>query len=123
MKTKTLILAILLFSATMASAQTSNLGPNVKGVIEGETLTISGTGNMNDYSSTSSSRFGNITEVIIEEGVTSIGDYVFCNCTSLTTVTIPNTVTSIGGAAFQNCIGLTSVTIPNTVTSIGSNAA
>ena len=122
MKTKTLISAILLFSATMAFAQTSNLGPNVQGVIEGETLTISGTGNMNDYSYTLSSRFGNITEVIIEEGVTSIGDYVFCNCTSLTTVTIPNSVTSIGSSAFYYCSGLTTVTIGNSVTSIGDYA-
>ena len=123
MKTRFLIFAILLLPATMAFAQTTyNLGTNVRGVIEGETLTISGTGNMNDYSYTSSSRFGNITEVIIEEGVTSIGNCVFCNCTSLTTVTIGNSVTSIGNYAFDGCSGLTSVTIPNSVTSIGISA-
>ena len=123
MKTKTLISAILLFSATMAFAQTTfDLGNNVQGIKKGKTLTISGTGNMNDYSYTSSSRFGNITEVIIEEGVTSIGNCVFCNCTSLTTVTIGNSVTSIGNYAFDGCSGLTSVTIPNSVTSIGISA-
>ena len=49
--------------------------------------------------------------------VTSIGQYAFAYCTSLTSVTIPNSVTSIGLAAF-GLTGLTSVTIPNSVTNI-----
>ena len=51
--------------------------------------------------------------------VTSIRDYAFCECTSLTSVTIGNSVTSIGEAAFWDCSSLTSVTIGNSVTSIG----
>ena len=54
--------------------------------------------------------------------VTSIGDYAFYNCTSLTSVVIGNNVTSIGYGAFANCSGLTSIEIPNSVTSI-ENAA
>ena len=59
---------------------------------------------------------------IIGNSVTSIGDYVFFGCSSLTSVTIPNSVTSIGQSAFSNCSSLTSITIPNSVTSINSRA-
>ena len=58
----------------------------------------------------------------IPNSVTSIGDYAFSNCSSLTSITIPNSVTSIGDGAFRYCSGLTSITIPNSVTSIGDYA-
>jgi len=51
--------------------------------------------------------------------VTSIGDYAFYDCLSLTNVTIGTNVTGIGNGTFFDCLGLTSVTIPNGVTSIG----
>ncbi len=63
-----------------------------------------------------------ITNAGTEYTVTSIGYYVFSDCTGLTTVSIPNSVTSIGDGAFYNCMGLTSVNIPNSVTSIGHSA-
>ena len=60
-----------------------------------------------------------ITVDNVVHNVTSIGDYAFEECSSLTSITIPNSVTSIGEWAFSYCSGLTSVTIPNSVTSIG----
>ena len=63
-----------------------------------------------------------IQRVEIGSSVTSIGDYTFNSCPSLTNITIPDSVTSIGGNAFNNCYRLASVTIPDGVTSIGSNA-
>ena len=54
--------------------------------------------------------------------ITSIGEYAFYDCTSLTSIEIPNSVTSIGTWAFRDCNGLTSVTIHNNVTSIGERA-
>ena len=63
-----------------------------------------------------------LTSVTISEGATSIGLEAFCDCGSLTSVTIPDGVTSIGDRAFYGCSNLTSVTIPESVTSIGSSA-
>ena len=67
-----------------------------------------------------------IPETVTYDGttysVTSIGDYAFAYCESLTSVTIPNSVTSIGDWAFAYCLGLTAVTIGNSVTSIGDYA-
>ena len=58
----------------------------------------------------------------IPNSVTSIGDWAFEYCSSLTSIEIPNSVISIGNYAFSRCTGLTSVTIPNSVTSIGQEA-
>ena len=67
------------------------------------------------------------TDVVIPsvyEGlpVTSIGDYAFTGCESITSITIPDSVTSIGGDAFYGCEALKSITIPDSVTSIGDYA-
>jgi hypothetical protein len=63
-----------------------------------------------------------LSSVTIPNSVTSIGQYAFWGCTGLTSVVIPDSVTIIGEAAFAWCTGLTSVTIGNSVTTIGDNA-
>ena len=67
-------------------------------------LTISVTGEMYDYSSSTYapwySNRSSVKTVEIKSGITSIGDYAFFNCDSLTSITIPNSVTSIGDYAF-----------------------
>ena len=86
-------------------------------------LTISGNGEMEDYYFSQESPWGTeIKKVVIENGVTSIGDYAFAYCKGLTSVTIPDSVTSIDNFAFSRCTGLTSITSPNSVTSIGGGA-
>ena len=90
------------------------------------TLTISGNGEMehwrNSYVVAWDSNRKNIKNVIINNGVTSIGNFAFSDCTSLTNITIPNSVTSIGDYAFYGCENLINITIPNSVTSIGNFA-
>ena len=63
-----------------------------------------------------------VTNLVIPDSVTSIGERAFSFCRSLTSVTIPDSVTSIGESAFYYCRSLTSINIPDSVTSIGSNA-
>ena len=112
-----IILFIFSFSAIHAE---------VKGTLSDDgTLTISGTGGMQNYSWNGSPWFSQrskIKKVVIEDGVTNIGIFAFYQCTNLTSVEIPNSVTSIGDHAFYQCTNLTSVEIPNSVTSIGDCA-
>ena len=97
-------------------------GSNLTWMLDNEgTLTISGTGDM--------ARFGNqlwrdqkVKKAVIANGVTSIGEYAFSDCTYLESVTIPNSVTSIGNWAFNGCSSLTNVTIPDGVTRIADDA-
>ena len=90
------------------------------------TLTISGSGAMEDYKYASGTPWGGnkdgIKSVTIEPGVASIGNSAFSDCSSLTSVTIPDSVTSIGDSTFKGCTSLTLITIPDSVTSIGIGA-
>lgn len=63
-----------------------------------------------------------VTDLIIPEDITSIGNYAFYSFDSLTSITIPNCVTAIGDGVFEYCENLTSVIIPDSVTSIGESA-
>ena len=63
-----------------------------------------------------------LTDIVIPNSVTNIGDYAFSGCRSLTDIVIPDSVTNIGDCAFWDCRSLTDIVIPNSVTSIGDNA-
>ncbi len=118
-------------NAIVASAASSgncgDSGSNVTWLLDDNgTLTISGSGKIEDYRSDIDqpwySNRSDITSVVIEPGVTSIGSLAFYKCSNLTSITIPSGLTSIGEMAFFNCSALTSVTIPNGVISIGNFA-
>ena len=90
------------------------------------TLTISGTGDMDDYTSSKTSapwknQKDKIKNVIVKKGVTRIGNFAFDAC-GLSSISIPNSVTSIGMGAFRDCIALTSIIIPNSVKTIDKGA-
>ena len=89
------------------------------------TLTISGTGAMYDYEYDDDSLFydnQDINTIVIESGVTSIGDNAFPYCESVTSVSIAGTVTRIGEFSYDGCSALKEVVIPNGVKSIGRAA-
>ena len=88
-------------------------------------LVISGSGPMKDYpwlffNPPWYPQGETISNVRIQNGVTSIGMFAFDNCISLANVSIPDSVTSIQANAFYGCKSLKSVLIPDSVTSIGA---
>ena len=131
-----LLTVLLLFSAipvfsyaadTVASGDCGENGSNVTWSLDADgTLTISGTGKMADFSSSSnmpwSSYSTSVYSVNIGDGVTSIGTHAFDYCSELTSVTIPDSVTTIGESAFEGCNRLPSIEIPDSVTAIGPSA-
>ena len=93
---------------------------------DGGVLTISGTGAMDkgdvfnggpwhDYCDS-------ILQVVIQEGVTSIGNCAFVDCKNITSVSIADSVTSIGTLAFSDCENLSRINIPSGITKIGGSA-
>ena len=66
--------------------------------------------------------YGNIVEVIIPEGYTSIGNNAFFGCVKLEKVTLPSTLQTIGRDAFCNCRSLKEIIIPDSVTQIDQGA-
>lgn len=122
-------------TATAATAEnsagaTSGKTGSCKWTLDDGVLTISGNGAMANYTLDldevqmlyCTNPWGiRITKIIIEDGVTSIGDYAFYQCSRLSSVTIPDSVKSIGSNAFYEC-GLKSIDIPDSVNKIGNYA-
>ncbi len=133
MKRKLLSLLVLLLTATTGAwAEVIYSGSCGTGVTYSLTddgvLTISGSGAMTDYANVGSRPWNSdsyrnqITSVVIESGVTSIGSNAFYGCTNLASVGIFTSVTTIGNNAFEGCSSLTAIVVPASVTSIGANA-
>ncbi len=117
-----LLTALPLGAVSVAAATSGPTGFCTWTLDDNGHLTISGNGAMGNYDWECGPWGEEITSVTIEDGVTTIGDFVFYWCTSLTSVTIPDSVTTIGGWAFRYCPSLISVTIPDSVTTIGEEA-
>ena len=112
--------------------KTGQCGENIYYVLYANgKLLLRGTGATYDYTSHDSVFYQNdqIKEIVLSNGITSLGDRLFYHCANAKTVSLPATLTSIGDAAFAQedaaigyTAGLTSVTIPQAVTAIQSFA-
>ena len=113
----TIIVLFVAISATAQSGTTGNLTWNFDTATG--TLTISGTGATPEYLSSYDAPWdsfrSSVRQVVVSEGVTTIGYAAFYDCSNLTSVTIPESVIGIGMHAFRNCSSLTSVIIPEGV--------
>ena len=88
-------------------------------------LTITGAGPMADYGAYGPWYIAHLTDikkVVVQEGVTTIGDHAFANLSYVTSVTIPSSITSIGAHAFEKCRLGGAVTLPEGLTAIGDFA-
>ena len=119
------LMPTMAFADTVASGTCGADGDNLTWTLDSDgVLTISGEGRMADFKWDTIPWYTYRTAVkngTISDGVTSIGEYVFCGCSGLTSVIIPDSVTDIADYAFEECSSLTSVVIPNSVTSIGES--
>ena len=110
-------------SETADDFAAGNCGENVVYELDKSTgiLTIRGSGEIQDYSLGSPSPFYNdrmIKEIVVEDGVTGIGDFCFSSCENLANIEIPESVTRIGRCAFSDCYAIENITIPDGVTRI-----
>lgn len=95
------------------------------------TLTISGTGEMEHADGNSGYAWGTdnhtldrslIKKVVVEEGVTSLGEYIFWDCPSLTEIKLPNSLTTLRKECFKHCTALKSITLPDNISMIDESA-
>lgn len=123
-----LVLAIL-FSAgnlsVFATSSSGSCGENLEWSFDDSVgkLTISGSGEMQDFSGSSAPPWNslrkNIKEIVISDEVSVIGDYAFGGCSSVTSITVPKSVKSIGDCAFISCSSLSELTFEDGVQSLG----
>ena len=103
------------------AANSNSCGEGLTWKLSYGTLTISGTGKMDSYSSGGApwhSQRAYIGRIVISEGVTSIGECAFEECTNVTSISIPGSVTELNEYCFYACESMKSITIPQSVTRI-----
>ncbi|MCM1284612.1 MAG: leucine-rich repeat domain-containing protein [Acetobacter sp.] len=136
------------FAAASGEWSATGTGNSVKWSYDEDTttLTISGIGKMKDCGEIAigfaknqapwKDYKSNITKIVVEEGITEIGEYCFYNCTALKTVVLPSTLVVIGGSgtydltgntdvtrgAFRDCTALESIILPNNLKTIEKHA-
>ena len=117
-----LLIALLPTAVVAEELSSGTCGENLTWLLDDNgTFVVKGKGEMDSYYSCYpewDNFAAQITSVVINEGVTSIGAFAFGRCTSLKSVSIPNSVSNIEIWAFEDCSSLTSATIPTNVSMI-----
>lgn len=107
------------------------IGDNLRWSFADGTLTISGNGEMEHAEGNSGYAWGtdnqsldrkSIKKIVVEEGVTTLGEYIFWDCESLTEVKLPKTLTTLRKQCFKSCTSLKSITLPNNISLIEESA-
>ena len=122
-------------TTAFAYSESGKCGDNLTWLYDFDTytLTITGTGKMYDYSATTdmfkneltTAPWGNIsfiTDVVIDEGITYIGEWAFVSCDYLKNVSLPSSLTEIGNYAFIRSCRLENINLPYGLKKIGNSA-
>ena len=126
MKQQFLLSGFLLLLAINTFGQNGQDG-NVSWSIVDNTLTLSGTGEMKDYNYNENIApwypySSQVDKIVINEGLTTIGNSAFALCSGIESIEIPNTIISIGNNSFLGCRNLMEIDIPNSIETIGALA-
>ena len=115
---------VMVMTASAEAAGSGSCGNDANWTLDDNgTLTISGTGAMDNFKKWSSPWDNSkVRSVRVEDGITSVGDYAFSWCDQLTEVKLSDSVTRLGKGAFTDCSCLPSIQIPDSVTEIGEEA-
>ena len=100
-------------------------GYNITASLDGETLTLSGTGETYDnlwWADSDDNEIikSNVKYIVVEDGITALGYELFKNFNNVETIELPASLTKIKNWTFQNCRSLKSISIPEGVTEIGN---
>lgn len=122
-----LILSVVPFTASATGiSDTDKLTSTITYTFDEDSglLSITGMGAINDYDENASvfANTGFVKTVVIDEGITYLGDRLFEYCFGLSVISLPSTLTGIGDLTFSHCTSITSISIPEKVSSIGDGA-
>ncbi len=123
-----LLFAMLLplFAIDAGAASSGSCGENLAWSYNAGTLTITGSGDMENYYDGFFAPWyefrEDIVKLILPEGLTSIGSFAFIGCKNLRSVRVPDAVKSIGLYAFASCEKLSAVQLSNQLKTIGDSA-
>lgn len=97
------------------------IGSNITYDLNDTELTISGNGKIRSYAFAYDGFSEVVESVVIEEGITGVGNYAFSRCKNIKEVQLPNGMGLIGDGAFQGCSSLEAISCPEQLVSIGKN--
>lgn len=127
-----LTMSLFVCMGAFAGNVNGTIGDNLKWTFTDDgTLTISGTGEMEHADGNSGYAWGTdnhtldrtlIKKVVVEEGVTSLGEYIFWDCSNLTEVKLSNSLTTLRKECFKHCTALKSITLPDNISMIDESA-
>ena len=123
---KTYTVELPMKKLTAANEFSGDCGADVKWTLKDGVLTISGSGAMTDYASNSLAPWAGfksvIKSVVVQEGVTGIGNYAFFKFPALQSASLPASLKSIGAAAFNGCSALSEAALPEGLTYLGNES-